>query len=475
MVETTQGNGAEPRRPKKVQRKGPAKTSKAAALAQLVERPELVGNVSAAARQWGVSRSTARTWIADAAMAVPPEPPLIAIAEPPPEVGTSGAIAEPSPVTSSPVAGAMVNPSYDEPFQAEPPRRDERPRQEAPMAATMVDGASPGDGASSAMAALAYTLFPAMAEPIAPPSPAMAATVTEPALVEQSAGVPAPLEPPQWRTVARPVWHPTVPVLCQWVFGGMSVALSFVLYAISTFLNMTFWASLNPDMTAKMILATAGFTVEFSNYVIPTVLAFAPSSKLGLRRVVRAVWCLTMVITAIAGAGVVKSSLGASHESRNQIINDRLRLEGIINSPMTPVSDDAVIDARKRVEAAKGVRKAECAPVRTKDIDRCNQSTEAVRQAEAALASENTKHANAVTAAEQQHRTDVADAKDKFGRLSVISADLDMVAAGVEAIVPGVPEAWVTRGVVVLWVLLFSIGPCAFLRLGLVTIEEGYR
>jgi hypothetical protein len=76
----------------------------------------------------------------------------------------------------------------------------------------------------------------------------------------------------------------TVPVLCQWVFGGMAVVLSFVLYAISTFLNMTFWASLNPDVTAKMILATAGFTVEFSNYVIPTVLAFAPSSKLELRR-----------------------------------------------------------------------------------------------------------------------------------------------------------------------------------------------
>jgi hypothetical protein len=93
--------------------------------------------------------------------------------------------------------------------------------------------------------------------------------------------------PVEWRTVERPVWHLTVPVLCQWVFGGMSVALSFALYAISTFLNMTFWASLNPDMTAKMILATAGFTVEFSNYVIPTVLAFAPSSKLGLRRVVR--------------------------------------------------------------------------------------------------------------------------------------------------------------------------------------------
>ena len=87
MVETTQGNGAEPRRPKKVQRKGPAKTGKAAALAQLAVRPDLATNVSAAARLWGVSRSTARAWIADAAMAAPPEPPPATMAEPPPEEG----------------------------------------------------------------------------------------------------------------------------------------------------------------------------------------------------------------------------------------------------------------------------------------------------------------------------------------------------------------------------------------------------
>jgi hypothetical protein len=32
---------------------------------------------------------------------------------------------------------------------------------------------------------------------------------------------------------------------------------------------------------------------------------------------------------------------------------------------------------------------------------------------------------------------------------------------------PGVEEALVSRGVVALWVLLFSLGPCALLRLGL--------
>jgi hypothetical protein len=39
------------------------------------------------------------------------------------------------------------------------------------------------------------------------------------------------------------------------------------------------------------------------------------------------------------------------------------------------------------------------------------------------------------------------------------------VAAGVNAIMP-VTDAWVDRGVVTLWVLLFSVAPCAFLRLG---------
>jgi hypothetical protein len=467
MVETSQGNGAEPRRPKKVQRKGPAKTGKAAALAQLVERPELVGNVSAAARLWGVSRSTAREWMrVAAAMVVPPEPPLAepaAIATSSPDPAT--AMAEPPPAPPSPVADAMVNPSRDEPFQAEPPLRDGQPRQEAPMAATMVDGPSPGDGASSAMATL-----------IDSPSSAMATSMAEPApLMEKSTGALAPLEPPQWRSVERPVRHLTVPVLCQWVFGGMSVALPFVLYAISTFLNMTFWASLNPDMTAKMILATAGFTVEFSNYVIPTVLAFAPSSKLGLRRVVRAVWCLTMVITAVAGAGVIKSSVGASQESRKQTNENRTRWEGIVKSVVAPISDDAVKDARGRRDNAKATAKADCAPTKSTDIDQCNRSKVAVGQAEAELSKANATHGDDVRRADQQHRQDVADAQDKLDHLSIISADLDMLAAGVEAILPGVPEAWVTRGVVVLWVLLFSIGPCAFLRLGLVTIEEGCR
>jgi hypothetical protein len=51
--------------------------TKAEALTQLVERPDLAANISAAARLWGVSRATVRAWLAEyAAMAVQPEPPL---------------------------------------------------------------------------------------------------------------------------------------------------------------------------------------------------------------------------------------------------------------------------------------------------------------------------------------------------------------------------------------------------------------
>jgi hypothetical protein len=58
--------------------------SKTQALDQLRKNPELVKNVSAAARLWGVSRATARTWLADAAaMAEPPRPSATAMEEPP--------------------------------------------------------------------------------------------------------------------------------------------------------------------------------------------------------------------------------------------------------------------------------------------------------------------------------------------------------------------------------------------------------
>jgi hypothetical protein len=58
--------------------------SKAEALAQLVERPDLAANISAAARLWGVSRATVRAWLAEyAAMATPPAATDAAMAAPP--------------------------------------------------------------------------------------------------------------------------------------------------------------------------------------------------------------------------------------------------------------------------------------------------------------------------------------------------------------------------------------------------------
>ncbi len=313
----------------------------------------------------------------------------------------------------------------------------------------------------------------------------------------------APLKPPEWRILWHSAQPPIVPAFfrrpdsqppahdahapaqpdeqrappaqpgpgalawCRWTFVGMSVALSFALYFISTFLNMTFWANLNPDVTAKEILAAGGLVVELINYAVPSAISFVPSSQRVLRLVVWGLLCLTMVATAVAGASVVKNSLGASHVSRQENIDKRARYQGIVKSVVAPVSDDAVVDARKRVETAKGVVKTTCAPVRTLDVDECNKAKAEVLKAAAALATENANHASAVTTAEQRHREDVADAEAKLAALSVISVDLDIVAAGVDAIVPDVPGGWVTRGVVALWVLVFALGPPVLLRLGL--------
>lgn len=73
-------------------------------------------------------------------------------------------------------------------------------------------------------------------------------------------------------------------------------------------------------------------------------------------------------------------------------------------------------------------------------------------------------------AAEQQHRLDVANAESVLKALPAISADQDIVAAAFATVLPWVPEAWVSRIVVLLWVGLFTCAPCVLLRLGLVLI-----
>jgi hypothetical protein len=68
------------------------KIGKTQALAQLAEHPELAGNISAAARVWGVARATARWWISEAAMAEPPPLPATAMEAPPSRVETFKAV-----------------------------------------------------------------------------------------------------------------------------------------------------------------------------------------------------------------------------------------------------------------------------------------------------------------------------------------------------------------------------------------------
>ena len=107
-------------------------------------------------------------------------------------------------------------------------------------------------------------------------------------------------------------------------------------------------------------------------------------------------------------------------------------------------------------------------------LEECAKAKAEERKAADALASENTKREADLKAAEQRHRQDVAEAKVELDRLPVISLDQNVVAAGVNAIMP-VTDAWVDRGVVTLWVLLFSVAPCAFLRLGLAILAPALQ
>jgi hypothetical protein len=91
--------------------------------------------------------------------------------------------------------------------------------------------------------------------------------------------------------VERPARHLTA---AAWVLGVLSIALSLSIYVLSTILNMSFWAALNPDMTIKQILAAGGLCFEFANFVGPSAISFAPRSYPGLRRIVWAILCGTM-------------------------------------------------------------------------------------------------------------------------------------------------------------------------------------
>jgi hypothetical protein len=308
------------------------------------------------------------------------------------------------------------------------------------------------------------------------------------------AGVPAVSTPVEWRTVERPVWrpawrptvlsldaqppahpdaqraHPAQPgsgvlAWCCWLLGGLFALMSLVLYGASLFLNATFWPGLAPTEGAKAIVGVVAVVVETSNFSIPSAVSIAPMSR-AFKRVLWGFWIVTMITAAVAGASFVRSNLGAAEVSRQATIDKRDRAQRTIDAPMAPVSDGAVVDARKRVETATANRKTDCPRNKSLDIEVCNRAKAAVEKAEAALAIENTRHADDVKAAEQRHREAVAKAEADLKELPPTSKDKNVVLAGVAALVPWASESEdAVNGLVVwLWLALLSFGPCLFLR-----------
>jgi hypothetical protein len=296
-------------------------------------------------------------------------------------------------------------------------------------------------------------------------------------------GVLAPLELPQWRTlprVERLVGLAVVPAWLQRSFGGLCVFLSFVIYLISTLANMLVWAGPNPTENRKaMILAAGALVTEMINYAIPSAISFA-SSQL-LRRSAWVIWFVAMAIAATGGAAFVRDNLGTAEVSRNHTANERDRLQRIIDTPMTPVVNDAVVDARnwvenaqKRVAIATANRKTDCPKNKSLDVEVCNRAKVALDQAnvtlekaEADLKQANANHDVDKKAAEQRYRDDIDKAKADLKALPSTSNDGNAVFAGVAAIMPFVSEAWVNGIVAGFWIVMFNLGSCVLLRLGL--------
>jgi hypothetical protein len=275
------------------------------------------------------------------------------------------------------------------------------------------------------------------------------------------AGVPAPMVKQSLELHDLLVW-------CRRVLGVVLIGLSIVLYIVGLNLNATFWPSLDPTGESKGILRAGGAVIESVNYVVPSAIALAPQGSF-----LWGFWSVTMVMGATAEASYVRSSLGAGEVSRQTTINERTRLLGIVDSIVKPVSNDTVKYAQAAVDTAKATAKTDCPKNRSLDLEVCNKSRAALKQAEIDLKKASEMHDDDVRRADQQHRDDVADAQAKLKDLPVISADKNAVLAGIMALVPvEVPEAWANRIVAVLWVVLFSFGPCLLLRSGLVLLIE---
>jgi hypothetical protein len=275
-------------------------------------------------------------------------------------------------------------------------------------------------------------------------------------VVHAPAIVPAPV-------VKQPLELHDLLVWCQRILGAVLIGLSIVLYIVGLNLNATFWPGLDPTGESKGILRAGGAVIESVNYVVPSAIALAPQG-----RFLWGFWSVTMVMGATAEASFVRSSLGAGEVSRKQTIEERNRLQGIINSVVKPVSNDTLKYAQAAVDTAKATAKTDCPKNRSLDLEVCNKSRAALKQAEIDLKKASETHDADVRRAEQQHRDDVAKAQADLKDLPVISADKNAVLAGIMALVPvEVPEAWANRIVAVLWVALFSFGPCLLLRYGL--------
>ena len=282
---------------------------------------------------------------------------------------------------------------------------------------------------------------------------------------------------------AQPCAHPAHPILgwlrsafrhsvtawCRVLFGIVLGAASIALFGASVFLNAAFWPGLAQSEDAKAVLAVFGVTIEVCNFTIPSAASLISMSR-SFRRGLWLLLALTMVTAGIAGSSFVRSNLGAAEVSRDQVNKERDRLQGIIRSAAVPISDAAVADARSRVKSVETLRKSACAPTKSLDLDECSKAKAEVLKAEVALATENTKHTAAVAAAEERHRKDVADARSALDRLPMISADKNVVLAGVAAIVPWASEALVDGLVAGLWVALLLLGPCLLLRLSLMLL-----
>jgi hypothetical protein len=253
------------------------------------------------------------------------------------------------------------------------------------------------------------------------------------------------------------------PKRLSWPGVGIS-ALSLALFSVSVFFNGTFWRGLATTSEAGWIMAILGGIVETINYTLPSALS-AVSGR-GLRAMGWGLVAVAMTTVAIASTSFVRANLGATEASRQAIAAERARLEAILSAPMSAQSSDGVAAAKDAVETAKANQRTDC-PRYGLDLDRCGRAKVAVVKAQDGLAAAIARHDASGEAAATRSRDEREKASAALAALPVISADRNVLLAGVSAIVPFASEGVVNGLVAGLWVALFCFGPCVLLRVGL--------